>query len=94
MLNNGASFGIDFVGLNLTSILLLVFIFFTWRKDKSEGWVIIMLGGIMNLTERLLNGGVVDYWRIPMTNIYNNFNDYLIFIGGIMVVWDKWKNHK
>lgn len=94
MLNNGASFGIDFVGLNMTSIILLLFIFFTWRKDRSNGWVIILLGGVMNLVERIINGGVNDYWKIPFTNIYNNFNDYLIFVGGIMVIWDKWKKSK
>jgi len=49
------------------------------------------LGGILNLVERVVFGGVNDYWKIPFTNIYNNINDYLILIGGIIVVWKKFK---
>jgi len=89
MRNNGASFGIDFWGLNLLSLVILIILFFIWRKDKNIGWLVIILGGILNLGERIFFGFVTDYWRIPFTDIYNNINDYLIFIGGIMVIWKK-----
>jgi lipoprotein signal peptidase len=91
MKNSGASFGINFWGLNILSFGLLIILFYLWKKDRSVGWLLIMLGGILNLSERLIFGGVTDYWKIPFTNIYNNFNDYLIFFGGIIVVWKKWK---
>lgn len=94
MLNNGASFGINFSGLNFLSFVFLMIIFLIWRKDRNRGWLLIILGGILNLGERLVYGGVNDYWKIPFTNIYNNINDYLIFVGGIMVIWDKWKKSK
>lgn len=89
MRNSGASFGINFFGLNILTVGLLIILFFIWRKDKNWGWLLIILGGLLNLTERIFNGYVVDYLPIFGTNIYNNINDYLIFIGGIIVVWKK-----
>lgn len=91
MKNSGASFGIEFVGLNILSLFLLILLLFIWRKDKNWGWLLIILGGLLNLIERLVNGYVFDYLPIFGTNIYNNVNDYLIFIGGIIVVWKKLK---
>jgi len=91
MKNSGASFGINFWGLNILSFLLLVIIFLIWKKDKNKGWLLIILGGLLNLIERTINGYVFDYLPIFGTNIYNNINDYLIFIGGIIVVWKKLK---
>ena len=91
MKNNGASFGVNFWGLNLISAILLIVIFLIWKKDKNNGWWLIILGGVLNLAERTIFGFVHDYWRIPFTSIYNNINDYLIFVGGIIVVWKKLK---
>lgn len=56
---------------------------------KSKNWRVglIVLGGGLNLWERYRWGFVVDYWRIPLTNIYNNINDWLIFIGVILYLW-------
>ena len=94
MRNSGASFGIDFWGLNILSFVILFVIFLIWKKDKNWGWWLIMLGGLFNLGERLVFGSVHDYWKIPLTNVYNNINDYLIFVGGLVVIWDKWKKLK
>jgi len=94
MQNSGASFGIYFLGLNIVSIVVLIVIFLIWKKDRNNGWLLIILGGMLNLTERIMFGYVHDYWRIPLTSIYNNFSDYLIIIGGIVVIWDKWKKSK
>jgi len=91
MRNNGASLGTNFGGLNILSFVLLILIYLIWKHDKNRGWLLIILGGILNLVERVVFGGVNDYWKIPFTNIYNNINDYLILIGGIIVVWKKFK---
>ena len=72
-------------------MVLLIILFFIWKKDRNWGWLLIILGGLLNLGERLIFGTVNDYWLIPFTNIYNNINDYLIFIGGIIVLWKKLK---
>jgi len=94
MQNNGASFGINFWGLNIVALFFLLIVFSMWRADKNKGWILILIGGGLNLIERIFFGFVNDYLPIFGTNIYNNINDYLIFIGGIMVIWDKWKKSK
>ena len=94
MKNSGVSFGINFWGINIVSIIVLIIIFRIWKKDKSVGWLLIIAGGLLNLMERVINGYVTDYLPIFGTNIYNNINDYFIFFGGLMVVWDKWKKSK
>lgn len=92
MKNSGASFGIDFWGLNTLAFIILIAIFFIWRKDKNWGWILLILGGGLNLVERIVKGYVTDYLPIFGTNVFNNINDYLIFIGGIVVIWEKWKH--
>jgi lipoprotein signal peptidase len=60
---------------------------------KSKNWRVglMVVGGGLNLWERFKWGFVVDYWRIPFTNIYNNVNDWLIFIGAGLYIWQQWK---
>lgn len=94
MKNSGASFGINFLGLNLVIIVFLIILFVVWRRDKNVGWLVMIAGGVLNLVERLVFGVVTDYWKIPFTNVYNNLNDYLIFMGGIIVIWKKWQSRK
>jgi lipoprotein signal peptidase len=60
---------------------------------KSKNWRVglVVLGGGLNLWERFRVGFVTDYWRIPYTNIYNNVNDWLIFIGAALYLWQQLK---
>ena len=44
------------------------------------------VGGSINLMERIRLGYVSDYWNILNSGLYNNVNDWLIFIGAILVV--------
>jgi len=88
MINGGASFGIKFLGLELISGFILIILVIIWWKDKKIWGILLMImGGGLNLMERVRYGGVVDYWQIPFTNIYNNINDYLIVIGVIQLIW-------
>ena len=93
--NTGISFGINFPGMVVVEILTLAIVgYFLIKNIKDLGWWMIMLGGGLNLRERLLYGRVTDYWPILNTGIYNNINDYLIFIGLVIVIWKKWKKSK
>ncbi len=93
--NTGISFGITFPGVIMAEMLSLVIIGILLIKNKKNfGWWFLMIGGGLNLGERLLYGRVTDYWPIFKTRIYNNINDYLIFIGLIMVILGKWKKSK
>lgn len=95
ILNTGASFGLNFPMLVMVSMLLLVVVGIVWWWEKKAwGWGLVMLGGGLNLFERMMWGGVRDYWRIPMTSIYNNINDYLIAIGVVQLIWYIWKKRQ
>jgi len=92
--NRGISFGLVFPGLEIVSALVLLGVFYCWWRGREKGWWLVLLGGAANFWERILTGKVVDYWLIPGTRLYNNLNDYLIFIGLSLVVWEKWKRLK
>lgn len=86
--NQGASFGMNFLGIEWLQVILLVICLWLWFKQKATwGWLLIFVGGWLNLYERMWLGGVRDYWQIPGTRLYNNLNDYLIAAGVIQVLW-------
>lgn len=88
MINSGASLGLNFPAMGLIQIILLIILgFYWWQKKNAWGFLLIILGGGLNLIERLKFGGVRDYWQIPLTSIYNNINDYLIAVGAIQLIW-------
>jgi lipoprotein signal peptidase len=58
------------------------------------GLLLILLGGGLNLFERLVYGYVNDYWNFLGTGIYNNINDWLISIGIILFIWVTIKQKK
>lgn len=88
IINEGASLGLVIPFLELFSLFLLVFLGrWWWQEKRSWGLVLIILGGVLNLIERICFGGVRDYWQIPGTTIYNNLNDYFIGIGVVQVIW-------
>jgi lipoprotein signal peptidase len=94
IINQGVSFGLNVPGVEIISIMFLLVIIYLWSKDRQNGYILMLLGGGLNLISRLWWGGVVDYWKIPLTNVYNNLNDYLIFIGVVWVIINKWKKSK
>jgi lipoprotein signal peptidase len=61
---------------------------------KSWGLVFIIIGGFLNFWQRLKYGYVIDYWKMPIGDIYNNFMDWLIFIGIIIFIIELWKRKK
>lgn len=88
ILNKNASLGLSVPFLEIVSLLFLIVLFRWWYKEKKAwGLALIIFGGLLNLIERFYFGGVRDYWQIPMTNIYNNLNDYFIVGGFIQVIW-------
>lgn len=88
VVNEGVSFGIDFYGVELISgIFLILLMVIWWRKKAAWGILLMVLGGFLNVLERIVYGGVKDYWKIPFTSLYNNINDYLIALGVIQLIW-------
>ena len=92
--NFGVSLGLTFPGVCLINGLVIGMLFWWWKKNRLWGLLIIIAGGSLNLMERCVRGYVVDYWRIPGTNVYNNLNDWLIFGGAMIFIWQYLKVKK
>jgi len=92
--NYGISFGLNFPGLLVINVLWLLILIYWWWKDRSWGLILVIVGGSLNLIDRLVFGYVRDYWQIWGTNLYNNGNDWLIFGGLLIYLWQKWQIKK
>ena len=88
--NNGVSFGLEVPILAVVFLLIVL----TARLGLKDGWWLIITGGWINLVDRLVNGGVTDYWRIPLSYVYNNLADYLIFVGIIWLIYGTIRQNK
>jgi lipoprotein signal peptidase len=89
--NYGISFGSVLPGILVVSTAVWLVLAFLTFKEKSWMLGLAVLGGGLNLVERLMRGYVSDYWKIPFIPLYNNLNDWLIFIGVVMYIWKKFK---
>ena len=92
--NYGISFGIKIpvylFGIIFISIISLFIYFFI--NNLSNSWVssvsyiLIIVGGVNNVIDRLIYGCVVDYIRIVPWNVFN-LADVFIFIGAVIVLY-------
>jgi len=96
IINTGASLGLNLPFLEWIQLFLLLFLGVVWWKDKKAwGWLLMIVGGGLNLIERWRWGGVRDYWHLPLTSIYNNLNDYLITFGVVqLIIYYIWKKRQ
>jgi len=72
--------------LNAVGILIIcTFLMYSLKADniKFYTYLLLLLGGIYNLFDRILLGGVVDYFHFFNISMFN-FADCLI-VGGIVV---------
>lgn len=92
--NEGFSFG---WGKNLRSLPVLIwfFLFLFWLKNVFYGGLFLMiLGGGINLGDRLIFGKVRDYWYFWGGRFYNNLADYLIVFGLFLFILELWKKNR
>lgn len=92
--NRGVSFGIAVPYLSVISVGLLIILLLWLWKEKRWPLVLIIVGGGLNTLQRITEGKVLDYWKIPGLNLYNNINDWLIFVGVLWLFLDLWKQKK
>lgn len=92
--NFGISFGQTFPGMLAVIVLTWLLVLVMFVKTKSKPLLLVLLGSGLNIEQRIRLGYVVDYWKIPGTNLYNNFNDWLIFIGFGWYIWNIYKTKK
>ncbi|MDD3998520.1 MAG: signal peptidase II [Candidatus Shapirobacteria bacterium] len=96
IINRGASLGLNLPFLEWIQLFILIILGAAWWRDKKAfGWLLMIMGGSLNLIERWRWGGVRDYWSIPLTSIYNNLNDYLIAFGVVqLIIYYIWKKRQ
>lgn len=63
-------------------VLLLVFISITIKKPNVYALILMFVGAISNLIDRIVSGGVVDYFQIGFLRF--NLADILLTIGAII----------
>lgn len=80
--NYGVSFSIDGLFFVLLSIFFVLFLTFVFLKKNSFGLGWMVLGGWVNLIDRLMLGYVRDYWRLG--TVYNNLADWIIGFGTVL----------
>lgn len=89
-LNNGVSFGVGFGGFWGSLVAWLVVVLLLGERRNEWGWRMVVVGGAVNIVDRLRFGGVRDYWSLPV-GLSNNLNDWLIIVGVIILVINLWK---
>lgn len=86
--NYGISFGVNggfFIILNIIFVIILTKI---WFKNNLLSLGLMLVGGWINLIDRLIFGYVRDYWTLGW--VYNNLADWLIQIGVIIFLSELW----
>ena len=93
--NKGVAFGMfsdmRWIFVALTSILLVIIIFYMFKKRPKGKFfyvcsALIIGGGIGNLIDRIFYGYVIDYLSLSFFPPVCNFADYCITAGTIMLV--------
>lgn len=92
--NFGISFSIYWVNTLLLNIIFILIIGWFYWKEKSYFLSLVLIGGLVNIIDRLVFGYVRDYWNFGGVLI-NNLNDWLIG-GGVLLflietIWKKQK---
>jgi len=82
--NYGVSFGINGTIFLVLNIFFVLFLWWLYLKEEYRSWGVILVGGMINLIDRIRLGYVNDYWWF--FGLYNNLADWLIGIGVLLFV--------
>ncbi len=96
-LNKGVAFSMfAFLGENLkyiqTGLISIVLGYIFWQRDTIKEYAfalgLLMGGGVSNLLDRFLHGGVVDYvyWHCGFDFAIFNFADVMIDLGVLLIL--------
>lgn len=98
--NPNGAFGI-FAGVSplilvALAAIVLVLLFFYWRKQHLDNWLSVALGLVLggalgnNLVDRVIRGAVVDWLEFYVGSFHwptFNIADSAIVVGAIMILW-------
>lgn len=99
VINEGGVFGLlpHWGWLWLLPAILLVVLFSWWRSNDvfiRGALVLIIGGGISNLIDRFLYGGVRDFIYYPGLAVYGNVADIFLAVGLLLIVWHQYTHRK
>lgn len=92
MMNEGGVFGLlpHWGWLLVLPVILLVVLISWWRSNDvfiRGALVLIIGGGISNLIDRFVYGGVRDFIYYPGLAVYGNVADIFLAVGLVLIVW-------
>jgi lipoprotein signal peptidase len=85
VVNRGVTFGWlpgSWWGVGLG--LVWFWVFLEWRKSQGSswwGWGMVVMGGLSNLIDRAIWGGVRDFIYYPWFGLYGNVADFILVMG-------------
>ena len=89
--NYGLSFGWGSEVVTALSLACLIGLTAWWWKKNSDLFL-ILIGGWINLIDRLVYGYVRDYWQFGL--VYNNLADWIIGLGVAWFILNLWKQNQ
>lgn len=81
--NYGMSLSINWINPLFLNIFFVLIIGWFYFKKESYFLVLILIGGLVNMIDRLIFGFVKDYWSFSGM-VVNNLNDWLIGFGVLL----------
>lgn len=106
-LNTGVNFGLFASGSAHQQILLAAFAalvslaLLVWSARTERLWIalgcgMVVGGALANATDRLTEGGVIDFLNVTCCGIHNpfafNLADVAIFAGALLLAWLSWSD--
>lgn len=93
LINQGVSWSLQpsFLGPNFLLLFNLIlnacFLILIICFPRKIGFWLVFAGGLSNLIDRWLYGGVVDFIRLPLVPVFN-FADFAICLGVVLLIVD------
>lgn len=90
VINHGISFSwlngqISWLVLAIITFIIGTFLW-NYLVDARAEVLVILAGAIANLIDRIVWGGVLDWWPVPFIGLKNNLADWTIFVGASLIV--------
>jgi len=94
VINPTMAWGIPIPNVVVIALIVVIIVFIVWysiryKHNLSPGIVLILSGGLSNLIDRVVHGGVFDYIDLSFLPSFPTFNiaDAIITIGaGIIII--------
>lgn len=90
-INTGISFNL-FASAGITIALIIAYVLFfewscsRWQEKYPIAMGLVLGGGLSNLVDRVVYGGVRDFLPVPFIGVVNNLADWMIVVGLLLIL--------